>query len=934
MDQLAPKTNDLITLGADLAAQYGGSTADAVEALSAVFKGETDPIEKYGVSIKQSDIAAQKAAMGMSNLTGEADKQATAQATLALLTKQTADATGANAREADTAAGKQARLTAAWDDASAKMGAELLPAFTGLMDAASNLVPMITPLVSTLGDLVSAASQLPVPLLAAGAGLAVFLKNSDGLRNAFSGMRSGSLSAGEGFKALGKSLALGGAVGLAAAGLSVIVGAFENASKHAQEMRDRTAELADELVKTGGKWTKAADDMVTAQFKTSNAWKLAQQAGIPFNDALALATGKMQNLTVQSQELKDASGWVSVWDKWTHSDAAAGLNELSGGLKNYGQEAQLAAVETNAYNIDQKGMAAINAAAGQSIDELVQSFLPVPAAALSASIAHQQAAAAAKKHGEALAKYRESAAAAATAQSDLLQSQLEAASAGSALQTALDGSAKSADDTTRAVSGLNIILDQLSGHSRTADQTAADLNQSFIDMRETFKSAAKSGDLNTAALANWNVKALTTNQTGQDVFDKLNKVRDAYTAATAGAYASAAATKGVAGANTAARDAAQSAYLQFLKTATGLGLSDTQARKLAESLGIVEGKKLTDKQMSIIAKDKAAKDALAAFEAKKLADKNANINAVAHTAQAKADLDAAAADRTVFVTLKYQGGAPNAIGGRNGPNTGPRMVGPDAAAMYPAGLPSAFAAPTAGLYASAPAPTATAQVNITVQGAVDPDRTARQIKGHPGRPGPPHRRRSASADWRRRRDHARRLHPVRRRRPRRRRHPRRPDLDAPTALTSLSVTWGRATTVDQVEPSTCTFDADGPARRRVVPGPALHRRPRRRGRPAPTSPAPACPINVDGGFEYGHARHGAAVDRDHRTARRPGSRTAQAPHRRPVRVADPGRPSPSASIPPAPPSSRRRRLGPPARPCSPGRPGRCRRGSWSPPAAT
>src|SRR6478735_7898236 len=88
-DDLAPTTNDLVSLGADLAAQYGGSTADAVSALSSLLRGETDPIEKYGVSIKSADLAAQKAAMGLSGLTGEADKAATSQATLALLTEQT-----------------------------------------------------------------------------------------------------------------------------------------------------------------------------------------------------------------------------------------------------------------------------------------------------------------------------------------------------------------------------------------------------------------------------------------------------------------------------------------------------------------------------------------------------------------------------------------------------------------------------------------------------------------------------------------------------------------------------------------------------------------------------------------------------------------------------------------------------------------------------
>lgn len=126
-DDLAPATDDLIGLGADLAAQFGGSTSDAVGALSSLLRGETDPIERYGVSIKAADVAAKKAAMGLDGLTGEADKQATAQATLALLTEQTADATGAFARESDTAAGQQARATAAFKDTKAALGTALLP---------------------------------------------------------------------------------------------------------------------------------------------------------------------------------------------------------------------------------------------------------------------------------------------------------------------------------------------------------------------------------------------------------------------------------------------------------------------------------------------------------------------------------------------------------------------------------------------------------------------------------------------------------------------------------------------------------------------------------------------------------------------------------------------------------------------------------------
>ena len=136
---LAPQTDELIGLGADLAAQFGGSTADAVGALGSLMRGETDPIEKYGVSIKQADIAAKKAEMGLSGLTGEADKAATTQAMLALLTEQTASATGAFARESNTAAGQTQRANAQWKDTQAQLGAVLLPIVAKAMTLFSKL---------------------------------------------------------------------------------------------------------------------------------------------------------------------------------------------------------------------------------------------------------------------------------------------------------------------------------------------------------------------------------------------------------------------------------------------------------------------------------------------------------------------------------------------------------------------------------------------------------------------------------------------------------------------------------------------------------------------------------------------------------------------------------------------------------------------------
>lgn len=129
----AKASDELIRKGADLAATYGGSVADAVSAVSSLMRGEADPIERYGVSIKAVDINARLAATGQDKLTGAAAKQARTQALLGLLTDQTAKTQGAFARESNTLAGQQERLRAKFENIKATIGARLIPMLTRLM---------------------------------------------------------------------------------------------------------------------------------------------------------------------------------------------------------------------------------------------------------------------------------------------------------------------------------------------------------------------------------------------------------------------------------------------------------------------------------------------------------------------------------------------------------------------------------------------------------------------------------------------------------------------------------------------------------------------------------------------------------------------------------------------------------------------------------
>ncbi len=149
MDQLAPKTNDLITLGSDLSSMFGGTTREAVEALSSALKGERDPIERYGVSLNQAAIDAKAAELGFTKVGGALSAEANQAATLALIMDQTADAHGNFAKESDTLAHQQQVLAAGWTNIVTQIGQLFLPVMT---DVVGMLNTSVIPALSAFFD--------------------------------------------------------------------------------------------------------------------------------------------------------------------------------------------------------------------------------------------------------------------------------------------------------------------------------------------------------------------------------------------------------------------------------------------------------------------------------------------------------------------------------------------------------------------------------------------------------------------------------------------------------------------------------------------------------------------------------------------------------------------------------------------------------------
>lgn len=173
-DELMPHTNSLISRGADLAAQFGGSTSQAVEALSSLLRGERDPIERYGISISQAALDAKMAAMGLDTHTEAAKKNAQFMATLALVSEQTKTANGAFAREADTAAGATQRAAAQFENAKAALGTALLPVVAEAATKFSGLTSFLTDHTGTVQALAVVVGSLALAVIGVNAALTVY----------------------------------------------------------------------------------------------------------------------------------------------------------------------------------------------------------------------------------------------------------------------------------------------------------------------------------------------------------------------------------------------------------------------------------------------------------------------------------------------------------------------------------------------------------------------------------------------------------------------------------------------------------------------------------------------------------------------------------------------------------------------------------------
>jgi hypothetical protein len=149
----AAKTSSILERAADMAKATGNTTAEAVGAIASTLRGEFDPIEKFGVSVKAAAVEAELLRQGAEKVDGQWTQQQKTLATLNLLMAQTDKYNGAAAESSGSATSAIDRLNAAWEKMSLAIGQAVGPAIAWVADK-------LTWLVKQLGQAATMVSNL------------------------------------------------------------------------------------------------------------------------------------------------------------------------------------------------------------------------------------------------------------------------------------------------------------------------------------------------------------------------------------------------------------------------------------------------------------------------------------------------------------------------------------------------------------------------------------------------------------------------------------------------------------------------------------------------------------------------------------------------------------------------------------------------------
>lgn len=162
--ELTDFSTSLTGLASDMASFSNTTPDQAIEAIGAALRGESEPIRSYGVLLDDATLRNEALRLGLIKTTKDALTPAQkVLAAQAAITKQTTAAQGDFARTSSGAANKQRILSAEIANLTAKAGSALLPAFTavlGVLTATVGVISQHTTLFAVLGGVLATVAAV------------------------------------------------------------------------------------------------------------------------------------------------------------------------------------------------------------------------------------------------------------------------------------------------------------------------------------------------------------------------------------------------------------------------------------------------------------------------------------------------------------------------------------------------------------------------------------------------------------------------------------------------------------------------------------------------------------------------------------------------------------------------------------------------------
>lgn len=307
-EEASKQAQTLIELAGDLTAMYGGTTADAVRALTGALKGNNTMLDNYGMAANDAMIKTKALEMGLYDGTGQMDLATKQAATLALIMEQTGAAQGQAAREAEGASGGMRAFATEIKNIATDIGEVLLPVITPLLASLRDLIKRfgeMSPEMQKTIVIVAGLAAAIGPLLLILGGMSSGVSAIIGVVTKLIPVISGAIGAVGGLS--GAIAFITGPIGIAIAAIAALVVAGVLLYKNWEEIKAFGSRLWEDL-KAG--WTEGIESIKVAWSDFGQTIKATW--GSMWNGIITFFDTTRTNLFNATVKLTDV-----MLDKWT-----------------------------------------------------------------------------------------------------------------------------------------------------------------------------------------------------------------------------------------------------------------------------------------------------------------------------------------------------------------------------------------------------------------------------------------------------------------------------------------------------------------------------------------------------------------------------------------------------------------------------------------